>query len=285
MDAPPSLPAFGDVSEARRLGGGAHGTTWLVTRCDGSQVVVKASEQVPVGLFLAEAEGLRAIASTGALDTPAVLHAGPRHLVLEALLPPPVDDETFWVEAGRGVAALHANSGPSHGWTQDNWLGMLPQRNTWCDDGHDFFVRHRILRFLEEPRAKRALGTAATEGIERICSKFHELVPSMPPVLCHGDLWKGNFLSTHDGRPAAVDPAVTYTWAEVDISMMYCIESPTARFFDAYHEIHSPEPGWQERMELLNLRELLSTLAHFGDHPTLIEGTLSQVHAIIATYA
>ena len=161
-EIPPGLPAFGEVTETRRAAGGAHGTTWLLTRSDGSEVVAKSGEHVPAGLFLAEAEGLAAIAATGSLHTPTVLHAGPSHLVLEALLPPPVDDVSFWEEAGRAVGALHAVPGPAHGWHQDNWLGLLPQHNAWCVDGHEFFVRNRVLRYLEEPTAQAALGT---EGI------------------------------------------------------------------------------------------------------------------------
>lgn len=283
-DKPPGLPAFGEVTEARRITGGAHGTTWLLTLSNGSEVVLKSGEEVPEGLFLAEAEGLAAIAATGSLDTPTVLHAGPGHLVLEALLPPPVKGASFWEEAGRAVGALHAAPGPAHGWHRDNWLGLLPQHNAWCVDGHDFFIRNRVLRFLGEPRSQAALGTQDISGIERICSKLHKLVPPMPPVLCHGDLWKGNFVATYDGHPAVVDPAVAYTWAETDIAMMYCEEPPPECFFDAYHEIHPAEPGWRERMELLHLRELLSTIAHFGDHPAICEPVLSRVHTLIATY-
>ena len=260
-EIPPRVPSFGEFTESRRLAGGAHGTTWLLTRSDGSNLVIKSGEQVPAGLFLSEAEGLSAIAATGSLATPTVFHAGPCHLMLEALLPPPIDDTTFWEEAGRAVAALHAVLGPAHGWHQDNWLGLLPQHNDWCVDGHEFFVHNRVLPYLKETNAQTALGSKGISGIERICSKFHDLVPPMPPVLCHGDLWKGNFLATKDGQPAVADPAVTYTWAELDISMMYCEDPPPDRFFDAYHEVHPEEPGWRERIELLHLRELLSTVA------------------------
>ena len=128
---PPSLPAFGEVTETRRVAGGTHALTWLMIRSDGSQVAVKSGQHVPTGVFLAEAEGLTAIAATGSLNTPTVLHAGPTHLVLEALLPPPVHDASFWEEAGRAVAALHTTRGPAHGWHRDNWLGMLPQHNAW----------------------------------------------------------------------------------------------------------------------------------------------------------
>ena len=60
----PAFPVFGEVVESHRLAGGAHGTTWLLTRIDGSKVVVKPVDQVPQGAFLAEAEGLAAIAAT-----------------------------------------------------------------------------------------------------------------------------------------------------------------------------------------------------------------------------
>jgi len=282
---PPSFPVFGEVTETRRLAGGNHRTTWLLIRSDGSQVVVKSGQHLPTGLFLAEAEGLAAIAATGALNTPTVLHCGPSQLVLEALLPPPVDDASFWEEAGRAVAALHATPGPAHGWHRDNWLGMLPQHNAWTVDGHEFFIRNRVIRFLNDPRTQAALGSDGIAGIERICSRFYDLVPSMPPVLCHGDLWTGNFLATDDGQPAVVDPAVAYSWAEVDISMMYCEMPPPDRFFDAYHEVHPASPGWRERMKLLHLRELLSVLAHFGDLPILCQATVPRVLEVIATYS
>jgi len=281
---PPELPGFGRIVDARQLSGGMIHKTWLFGLSDGSQIVVKSGEHVPTGLFLAEAEGLRAIASTGAVATPTVLHVDPDHLVLEPLLPPPADNDAFWEEAGRAVAALHAYRGPAYGWHYDNWLGLLPQRNGWCENGHEFFVQNRILRFLEEPALQAVLSAETVAGIERVCERFGDLVPVMPPVLCHGDLWKGNFVAAEDGHPAVIDPAVTYTWAEVDLSMMYCNEPPSQRFFDAYHEVNPPEPGWRERMELLNLRELLSVLAHLGEYPDLCEPTVSRVHALVATY-
>jgi fructosamine-3-kinase len=55
----------------------------------------------------------------------------------------------------------------------------------------------------------------------------------MPAVLTHGDLRSGNLVSQSGGRIAVIDPAVSYTWAEVDLSMLWCSPRPPAagRFF------------------------------------------------------
>jgi fructosamine-3-kinase len=247
-------------------------------------MVVKASERAPARMFVAEAEGLDAIQPASSLVTPKVLHAGPSHLVLEALCPPR-DEPAFWEEAGRAVATLHANRGPAHGWPQDNWLGLLAQQNAWSQDGHEFFAQSRVRRYLAEPRLQTALDSRACAAIEKICSRLADLVPEMPAVLCHGDMWRGNLLATQAGRPAVIDPAICYAWAEVDISMMYCTgPPPPERFFDAYHEAHPAEHSWRERMELLNIRELLSTVATFGDDP-VCDKALTRVHALIAAYS
>ena len=52
-------------------------------------------------------------------------------------------------------------------------------------------------------------------------------------------------------------------------------------FFDAYREVRPIEPGWQERFELLNIRELLSMVAHQGNQ----YGTVGQLRDLLAKFA
>lgn len=83
-------------------------------------------------------------------------------------------------------------------------------------------------------------------------------------MLTHGDLWSGNILGHPAGGLALIDPAVSFTWAEVDLSMLWsCPRRPPVsdRFFDVYQELNPSPPGWRQRMRLLNLRELLSMVA------------------------
>jgi fructosamine-3-kinase len=262
-----------DVTAVTPISGGSISEVSMVRLAGGSTVVVKTVPRAPAGLFAAEADGLAAIGQR--LRAPAVLGAGQDWLVLEALGPCPVGPAAdFWAEAGRAVAALHGLAGPRYGWPSDNWLGRLPQRNGWCDDGHEFFATRRILRYLDEPKVAAALEPGQRRALERICDRLPELIPPSPPVLTHGDLWRGNTLSAA-GEPAFIDPAVCWMWAETDISMMYCTAQFAAPeiFFDAYHEIKPLSPGWRERAPILHLREVLSVIAHLGPVP----GTMAAI--------
>jgi len=125
---PEGLPGVGEVREARRLTGGDIHATWLVTRADGSRVVVKTTPGVPDGMFAVEAEGLAAIRASGAMAAPRVLAVGASHLVMEAFVPRRPDDRErpeFWERAGRALAGMHRVRGQRFGWHRDGWLGVL----------------------------------------------------------------------------------------------------------------------------------------------------------------
>ena len=102
------------------------------------------------------------------------------------------------------------------------------QQNPWTANGHEFFAQHRVLRYLDEPLVQQELTRADRRAVERFCDRLTELIPVMPAVLTHGDLWAGNLLSRDDGRITAIDPAVSYTWAEVDLSMLWGCQRPAA---------------------------------------------------------
>jgi fructosamine-3-kinase len=119
-------------------------------------------------------------------------------------------------------------------------------------------------------------------ALERMCAALPELVPVQPPVLNHGDLWTGNMMATGAGDPVFIDPAVSYTWAESDLSMVWSANRPSVsdRFFPAYSEINPLHDGWPDRMPFLHLRELLSTIAHDDDD----WGAVAAVRKVIAPF-
>jgi fructosamine-3-kinase len=265
-------PFLDNAVAAEPLAGGSNHRAWLVTHADGSRYVVKTTVGVPDDMFAAEAEGLAALRNSGAIGAPHVIDFGPDHLVLEALMPlPGFEDTGFWEWTGRALAALHSVRGERFGWPRDNWLGRTRQINTWTYDCYEFYARYRILRYLREPVMEVVFDAAHRAALERICARLPQLVPPSYPALTHGDLWHGNVLAMPGGAPALIDPAVSWSWPEADLSMLwssaiavYGDASVLDRFFAAYHEILPPHPGWREHLELLNLRELLCVLFQGG---------------------
>jgi fructosamine-3-kinase len=271
------------VAALSRLSGGTLADVWLITYADGTQVIGKTVTGAPPDLFEAEADGLAALRRTGHLATPQVLAVTGRLLLLEALAARD-DSEQSWERFARDLAAAHrSTAGTRFGWHHDGYLGRFRQVNTWTASGHQFFAEHRLLRYLSEPAVEQALTTDDRRAIERLCDRLPEVIPAMPSVLTHGDLWAGNLVSQASGRITVIDPAVSRTWAEVDLSMLWGSPRPpaSARFFEIYQELNPSPPGWADRMPILHLREHLSVIAAYGPAAA---STINEARDILAPF-
>src|SRR5690606_14427975 len=109
-------------------------------------------------LFEAEAGALAALAAAAAVRVPEVVavagpDAGAPWLLLEWLEPGAPDART-WPELGRALAALHRVRAQRYGWSEDNFIGSLPQANGWAASWAAFWRERRLAPQLE--RAVRA---------------------------------------------------------------------------------------------------------------------------------
>ncbi len=255
---------FDDVVRVEPAEGGLAATAGIARRADGTALFVKAFDEALPDAFATEAEGLDALRTAG-VATPEVLHVSADLLALEALAPRP-RDEAFWERFAHDLARLHtATTHPRFRWHRDTWLGRRRQVNTWADDGLAFFAEHRLLRWLGEPRVDAALDAEDRAALEHLCARLPELLPAAPACLTHGDLWAQNVLAAADGRPALIDPAVSYMWAEVDLAHLWTTAPPpeAAVFFDLYAALTGLDAGWRERMPIIQLRQHLAVIAQF----------------------
>lgn len=272
-----------DVVTVEPATGGVAALAGVATRRNAPSVFVKAFADAPGNdVFVAEAEGLAALRALGGVATPEVILADRELLVLSVLRPRP-RSETFWEQFAHALARLHMSTiHPRFGWHRDNWLGRRRQINTWDDDGFAFFTQHRLLRWLGQPRVEAALDAGDRAALERLCHRLPDLLPDRPACLTHGDLWAQNLLATPDGRPALIDPAVSYMWAEVDLAHVWSTSPPpeAQRFFGVYAELTSLDGDWRARMPIVQLRQHLAVLAQFDDD----WGAGDQVRATLAPF-
>jgi fructosamine-3-kinase len=273
------LTGHGNVTNIEQLHGGAVSSTTRITSSSTTTWILKQSTDTPADLYRLEAEGLRHLATAGALPVPKTQLCGDQYLLLEDR-----GNHAFthnaWVQLGRGLARQHHVTSEHFGYDTDNYIGRMVQRNPWTNDGHAFFAEHRLLSWLDEPACAQALGQKNRTRLERLAHRLPDLIPQQPAALLHGDLWHANILPGRYGPPALCDPAVYYGWPEAELSMLYGCGPVPEEFSAAYQEIHPLEDGWRDRLPILHLRELLSVLAHFGGNDDM----LRRITDVLDTY-
>jgi fructosamine-3-kinase len=215
----------------------------------------------------AECAGLKAIAATKAIRTPEILHCGAYEksgcLLLEFIEAQGARIDHFAVLA-RQLAALHKTTNDTFGWTNDNFIGRLPQRNSQDANWTAFYLESRLIPQLMMARDHGLLSATDIPDDTKMLSVFEELFSGVTPSLLHGDLWNGNYLISTDGTPYLIDPAVYYGHSEVDLAMSLLFGGFGESFYAAYHEIIPATPGMDERIGIYQLYYLLVHLNLFG---------------------
>ncbi|GAA4312714.1 fructosamine kinase family protein [Compostibacter hankyongensis] len=220
------------------------------------------------GLFAAEAKGLEMLGAAGAVPVPQPLAFGgngeQQYLLttfLKRELPAARD---FWVDFGRGLAALHRHSAARFGLDSDNYIGTLVQQNTPADTWSGFYRRHRLEPLIRALYDRGVLEKSWLSRADYLYERLSAVFPEAPPSLLHGDLWSGNFMVGPGGKACLYDPAVYYGHREMDLAMTRLFGGFDRRFYSAYEEAWPLEEGWQERVCLCQLYPLLVHALLFG---------------------
>ena len=234
--------------------------------------------------FLAEADGLEALAASGGPTVPEVIGYSapaetPSWLLLEFVSHGhPAPD--YWEALGQGLADLHGIRREPYGWDRPNYIGSLPQANDVTDDWEVFWWTRRLLPQLTMAREENRLPGRRDEW-ELLESRLPGLLPAdaLGSSLLHGDLWSGNVFSGPSGEPILVDPAVYRGHAEVDLAMTELFGGFPASFYSAYEAVRPLAGGYREiRRPLYQLYPLLVHVNLFGgSYLDATSGALRQV--------
>lgn len=273
----PPLPelstTLGGRWQLRALGASVFCDTWEA-RQGKRKLFLKTTAAAGAAMLRAEADGLRALASSDAVRVPSLAALADRSdggvlLALEWLDLAQPDADFGW-RLGEAVARLHAQPvapQAGFGWRIDNYIGATPQTNTaqqppglpgWVA----FFTASRLAAMRDRlPPGASALRAAVDEVIDAFPGLFtdgHE----PRPCLIHGDLWQGNWGMLDDGTPVLWDPAVSRSDAEAELAMATLFGSPP-HFRAGYERAGGhwpPEP----RLRTYQLYHLLHHTVLFG---------------------
>jgi fructosamine-3-kinase len=273
----------GDDARWRAEGRTGWGEAWTL-RGSGVDAFVKTASGEHAAMLGAEADGLRALASTRTVRVPQVLAAGVEgtttFLALERLA---LRGRGGGAALGRALAALHrvappcGPAGKRYGWSRDNWIGGTPQRNAWRDDWCAFLREQRLGPQLALAAKNAHRGALQRDG-ERLLAALPSLLRghSPAPSLLHGDLWSGNAATLSDGAPVVFDPAVYVGDREADLAMTELFGGFDREFYAAYRDAWPLDAGYELRRNLCNLYHVLNHLNLFGG------GYLGQARGMIA---
>ncbi|MCP4908675.1 MAG: fructosamine kinase family protein [bacterium] len=263
----PTLEAALDdeIVAATPVIGGDIGESFQVELASGDLIFVKYYRDAPIGLAACEARGLAWLSEA---ETPIRISRPLAHdadwLALEWIESrPPVDDYAW--RLGEGLAQLHQAS-PSHlGFSEQNWIGRLPQSNDPKPSWAEFYGANRIQPLQRLARDAELLPDRLSRQLDRLVDDLPQLVgDDEPAARLHGDLWSGNVLIDEQGLPCLIDPACYGGHREIDLAMMRLFGGFGRGVFEAYEATAPLSPGADARVALYQIYPLLVHVRLFG---------------------
>lgn len=220
-------------------------------------------------MFQREADGLAALKKNCDCIIPTVLKTGIadglQYLLLE-WIERSAPANNYYSSLGKSLAEMHLQPQTQCGWPVDNYIGSLPQHNTFTNDWFSFYAMHRIAPLVKLLTDGGAFGNKEQQLAERLYTKLPQYFPNEKPAFLHGDLWGGNHFPNEKRLPVLIDPAVYCGHREMDIGMTALFGGFDRAFYEAYNYHYPLESGWQQRFQLAQLYPLLVHAVLFGGH-------------------
>lgn len=229
---------------------------------DGRELFAKVVPLEQAARLEAERDGLAALASAGAVRTPAFVEEGRDEsrawLLLEWLELGPLGAAPA-TALGFALAALHRVPQKRFGWPRDNFIGGSPQPNGESDDWLAFWRERRLMAQLRLA-ARHRLPSRLIDRGERLAADCEAFFRNHVPArsLLHGDLWGANAGALPDGTPVVFDPAVYVGDREADLAMTTLFGGFPADFGAAYAAAWPLDDGYRVRRDFYNVYHVLN---------------------------
>ena len=255
------------ITSYRSVSGGDISSAYLL-QTEASKYFLKVnSKPFALAMFHAEHKGLQAIEETKTIAVPYVHlvdSVGGKSFLLMDFVESTRPDSSDYQRLGTQLAKLHQCTNTDFGFSTDNFIGSLSQRNMPHKNWSKFYWTERILPQLQLALDNRLLAKNEIPREEKAVKLFDAVFGTVQPSLLHGDLWSGNYLIASGGTPYLIDPATYYGHSMVDIAMSRLFGGFGQSFYDAYHEIMPKTEKYDEQIELYQLYYLLVHLNLFG---------------------
>ena len=187
------------------VGGGSINDTYKVIINGSKKFFLKLNSLVAFpGLFEKEKNGLEFLARQNCIRIPSIIFYETNdncQLLLLEWIESGILNEHFWKKFGEQLAKLHTISNEHFGFPEDNYMGSLPQENTFTKDWVEFFISYRLRPQIELARNKQLIDKNHIASFERLSKKLDSVLDAEKPSLLHGDLWSGNFMCTDQSLP------------------------------------------------------------------------------------
>ncbi|EKR66612.1 MULTISPECIES: fructosamine kinase family protein [Leptospira] len=122
----------------------------------------------------------------------------------------------------RNLKLLYRKDSNSWGWKRNNFIGTLSQKNRWYSTFEKFFWESRLSTQLDLAFSRKLIAGKDVENVKYVFQKFTEewSLNRSNPRLIHGDLWSGNILTGKNGHSYLIDPSISFSHPEQDLSML-----------------------------------------------------------------
>lgn len=247
------------------------------------QLFIKYHQNAPDNMFELEFLGLnQLIHAKTSLHIPKPFLFGKTLSGISYLIMEFIETQSFtrfgFEKLGLGLAELHRIQRQEYGLDSPNFIGSLPQDNTWKSTFAEFFWENRILPQLKLAMEKNYFSLSEVNSIEKASKKWESIFPDEKASLIHGDLWAGNIFFGVDSVAGFWDPSVSFSHREMEIAFTSLFGGFPDSFYHAYETNFPLKPAFHQRKALYQLYPVLVHVNLFGG------SYVSQAKAILNRY-